>query len=134
MPWKLANLADIPALGPAAEREYWQRWTDDPGFARNWHSVRRYFGIEGFGANANDAEAGELLVVPHAGDDHASQEEIYLMLRGRARFLCGGEELELAEGDVLYVPPDVKREATALVTPTRILMVGGIPGEPYRPA
>jgi hypothetical protein len=25
--WKLANLADIPALGPAAEREYWERWT-----------------------------------------------------------------------------------------------------------
>ena len=80
VPWRLAHLAEIPALGPAAEREYWRLWTDDPAFGRNWRSVRRHFGIDGFGANANEAEAGELLVVPHAGDDHAGQEEIYVLL------------------------------------------------------
>ncbi len=132
--WKLANLADIPALGPAAEREYWERWTPDPTFGRNWHSVRRHLGIEGFGANANEADAGELLVVPHAGDDHAGQEEIYVLLKGRARFVCDGVEVEVGEGDVLFVPPDVAREAVALASPTRIFVVGGIPGAPYRPA
>ena len=133
VPWRLAHLAEIPALGPAAEREYWRLWTDDPAFGRNWRSVRRHFGIEGFGANANEAEAGELLVVPHAGDDHAGQEEIYVLLRGRARFTCDGDLVDVGEGDVLYVPPEVKREARALETPTRIFMVGGTPGEPYRP-
>ena len=132
--WKVANLADIPALGPAAKREYWARWTDDPDFGGGWHSVRRHFGIEGFGANANEADEGELLIVPHAGDDHAGQEEIYLVIRGRARFSCDGDELELGPGDVLFVPADVAREATALETPTLIFMVGGIPGEPYRAA
>jgi len=130
--WKLANLADIPALGPAAQREYWERWTPDPAFGRRFHSVRRHFGIEGFGTNANEAAAGELLVVPHAGEDHAGQEEIYLLLRGRARFVCDGEEVEVGDGDVLYVPPDVRREATALESPTVVFMVGGTPGQPYR--
>ncbi len=74
------------------------------------------------------------LVVPHAGHDHANQEEIYVVLRGRARFVCGKDELDLSEGDVLYVPSEVRREATALKTPTSVLMVGGIPGEAYRPA
>lgn len=73
-------------------------------------------------------------MVPHADEDHAGQEEIYVLLHGRARFVRGPDELELTEGEVLDVPASVRREAIALETPTRILMVGGIPGEPYRPA
>jgi mannose-6-phosphate isomerase-like protein (cupin superfamily) len=129
--WRTGRLDQIPPLGPAAEREYWERWGAPADFGRRWHSIRRYFGIEGFGVNANEADAGEQLVAHHAGSEHGGQEEIYYLVRGRARFICDGEEVDLSEGEIIYVPPHVTREAHALETPTLAFMVGGVPGGPY---
>ena len=43
---------------------------------------------------AFSASAGSLLVIPH--DEAAyGQEELYLVVEGRARFVCNGEETEL---------------------------------------
>jgi mannose-6-phosphate isomerase-like protein (cupin superfamily) len=53
------------------------------------------------------------------------------VLRGRARFVCDGHELELAAGEVLYCGPEVHREAIALETSTLLFLVGGLPGSPY---
>jgi mannose-6-phosphate isomerase-like protein (cupin superfamily) len=61
------------------------------------------------------------------------QEELYILLRGRARFVCDGEEFELAAGGLVFVSPDVYREAFALETPTTVLVIGGVPGRPYAP-
>jgi mannose-6-phosphate isomerase-like protein (cupin superfamily) len=77
----------------------------------------RHFGITGFGVNANEAAAGEELVVPHEELSYGGQEELYFIVRGRARFTCDGEEIELREGGLLYVPPAVVREAVACETP-----------------
>lgn len=60
--------------------------------------------------------------------DFGRQEEIYVILRGRARFVCDGDEVEVGSGEVLYVPAEVEREARALETPTVVFMVGGVPG------
>jgi mannose-6-phosphate isomerase-like protein (cupin superfamily) len=101
-----------------------------PDMQGTWHAVRRHFGITSFGANASEAPEGEPLIVPH-DETQYGQEELYLLLRGRARFVCDGEELELREGDVLYCRPHVHREAIALETPTLLFLVGGLPGKPY---
>ena len=131
--WEVARLEEIPAIGLASDPSYWQQWAHDPGYGQRWHSIRHYFGITGFGVNANEASAGEELVVPHDETELGGQEELYLVLRGRARFVCDGEEVELGVGELLYVRPEVEREATALETPTVVFMVGGAPGGPYRP-
>ena len=131
--WKVARLEEIPAVGLAADPSYWQQWARDPGYGRRWHSIRHRFGITGFGVNAYEAAAGEELVVPHEETEFGGQEELYLVLRGRARFVCDGEEVELGEGELLYVRPEVTREARALETPTVLFMVGGVPGGPYAP-
>jgi mannose-6-phosphate isomerase-like protein (cupin superfamily) len=126
--WRVARLDEIASQqGP----EYWQQWARDAEYGRRWRSVGHHFGIAGFGVNANEANEGEELVVPHEEVSFASQEELYLVHRGRARFRCDGEEVEVGEGEVLYVPAAVEREATALATPTVVFMVGGTPGEPY---
>lgn len=130
--WKAGRIRDIPAAGLASDPSYWQPWARDPSYGRAWHSIRHHFGITGFGVNANEASAGEELVVPHDETDFGSQEELYLIVRGRARFVCDGETVELGEGELLYVRPKVSREATALETPTVVYMVGGIPGKPYQ--
>ena len=132
MTWRKATLGEIPASGPSAKPDYWKPWARDPEYGARWHSIRHHFGIEGFGVNAYEADAGEELVVPHDETEFGNQEELYLVLRGRARFVCDGEEVELGPDEVLYVPPEVQREARALETPTAVLMIGGTPGAPYQ--
>lgn len=123
--WKLARIDEIPSTNDA---EWWQQWARDPDYGARWHSIRECLGITGFGVNQYEASAGHELVVPHNEMDFGRQEEIYVILRGRARFVCDGDEVDVGSGEVLYVPAEVEREARALETPTVVFMVGGIPG------
>jgi mannose-6-phosphate isomerase-like protein (cupin superfamily) len=150
--WRVACLRDVPASSQRpgfSGDEYEQamqeraphileRWADARArFAhehRRTHDIRGFLGIESFGANAFEAAEGELLVVPH--DELAEgeqQEELYVVIEGRARFTCDGEEVELGPGELLFAPPGVRREAVAAETPTMLLIVGGRPGQPYAP-
>lgn len=150
--WKTARLRDIPAgfEQPGVSIEEYRaamearaphilaRWRDaGERFAsehRKTHDVRGFLGVESFGVNAFEAHEGELLVVPHDELGEGEQnEELYLVVEGRARFVCDGEELELGPGELLFARPGVKREAVALDSPTLLFIVGGRPGRPYAP-
>jgi len=115
-----------------------QRWAEaGERFAhdhRKTHDVRGCFGGRSFGVNAFEAHEGELLIVPHDElGEGEQQEELYLVVEGRAQFVCDGEPVELGAGEVLFARPGVKREAVALDSPTMLLIVGGRPGEAYSP-
>ena len=115
-----------------------QRWYDaGERFAhehRKTHDIRGYLGVASFGVNAFEAHEGELLIVLHDElGEGEQQEELYLVVEGRARFVCDGESLELVPGEPLYARPGVRREAVALESPTMLFIVGGRPGEPYSP-
>ncbi|MEO8289699.1 MAG: hypothetical protein ABI649_01725 [Gaiellaceae bacterium] len=131
--WRHARVADIAATPQTSDPAYWTEWTDEPGYASRWHSVREHFGIGGFGVNACEGATGELLVVPHDEVSFGGQEELYAVVRGRARFVCDGEAVELGPGELLYLSPEVQREGIALETPTTVLMIGGVAGKPYEP-
>jgi len=61
-----------------------------------------------------------LLVVPHDELGEGEQnKELYLVVEGRARFVCDGETVELGPGEVLYARPGVRREAVALGRPAK---------------
>jgi uncharacterized cupin superfamily protein len=129
MSWRSARLSEVRSvLGP----EWWATWAREPDFGSGWHSVGKHFGIAGFGVNVSEAEAGREIVVPHTESDEGGQEELYIVIRGRARFTLDGETVDLGELDLLHATHDVMREAIALETPTVVVCVGGIPGEPYR--
>jgi len=150
--WKTARLADIPAASEVrgfALDEYreamqsraphiLERWADAgerfDHEHRRAHDVRGFFEVGSFGVNAFQAHEGELLVVPHDElGEGEQQEELYVVVDGRARFVCDGETVELARGEALFAEPGVKREAVALETPTMLLILGGRPGEAYTP-
>lgn len=131
--WRLARMEDVPAVSPADDPEFWRPWTSDPAFPRGWHSVGRHLGVRAFGVNAKEADAGRELVARHDETEFGGQEELYVVVRGRARFTCNGETVELGPGDLLLVEPPVVREAVALETPTLVLMVGATPGAAYEP-
>jgi len=149
----VARLRDVPSAtrlpgGPSVE-EYLagmqeraphilERWADAQqrfqGEHRKTHAVRGFLGVTSFGVNAFEAHEGELLVIPHDElGEGERQEELYLVVEGRARFECDGEQVELEPGELLYARPGVRRQAIALASPTMVFMVGGRPGEAYSP-
>src|SRR3954471_7214057 len=98
------------------------------------HRVRDHFGIEGFGVNAFRAvEAGGLLINEHdeLGIGAPGQQELYVVLSGKARFTIDGDEIEAPAGTLVYVGPDAKRGAVADEKDTTVLVVGGSPGMAY---
>jgi hypothetical protein len=150
--WRVARLREVPGAAerPGFSREEYRRamaeraphilarWADASerftSANRKTHDLRGFLGVESFGVNAFEAHDGELLVVPHDElGEGEQQEEVYLVVEGRARFICDGEPVELERGEVLYARPGVKREAVALATPTILFIVGGRRGRPYSP-
>jgi quercetin dioxygenase-like cupin family protein len=97
-----------------------------------WRPVRRRFDIRGFGVNAyTTLAAGGQIVEEHA-ETQLGHEEIYLVLRGRARFTVDGNDHELVAGQLVFVrDPELRRGAVALEEDTAVLALGGKPGEPH---
>ena len=98
---------------------------DEPGDP-DWHPLQHHFGLTAFGANVYlAADAGAELLGEH--DELGSgQEELYVVLAGRARFALDGADVEAAAQTVVAVPdPAVRRSAVALEPGTTVLALGG---------
>lgn len=94
-----------------------------------YHPVRRTLGVRAFGINAYTARAaGEQVIEPRdeTGTGSGGQEELYLVLSGRATFSVAGQEHDAPAGTLVFVP-DVraKRSAVASEDGTVVLVVGG---------
>jgi tetratricopeptide (TPR) repeat protein len=97
-----------------------------------WRPIRRRFGIRAFGVNAYTAKAAGGMIVEEHTEGVLGHEEIYLVLRGRARFTVDGNEHDLGPGQLVFVrDPSLKRGAVALDDDTAVLALGGKPGEPH---
>jgi mannose-6-phosphate isomerase-like protein (cupin superfamily) len=95
-----------------------------------WRGVRHHLGIQAFGVNSWTAKAaGDRIINEHSEED--DQEELYVVLRGRATFEIDGEKVDAPEGTLLFAKPGVKRTAFAEEDGTTILVVGGEVGKPY---
>jgi tetratricopeptide (TPR) repeat protein len=105
----------------------------DDGRAR-MRAVRHHFGITSFGVNAWVArEAGARIINEHDESEPDSNEELYLVLRGRASFQLDGEQFDTPAGTFVFARPGVRRAAFADEPDTIIIAVGGVPGKPYEP-
>jgi hypothetical protein len=95
--------------------------------------VRHHFGIEAFGVNTWTAhKAGDRIVNEHdeAGQGD-TQEELYFVHSGRARFELDGENVDAPAGTFVFARPGVKRTAFAEKAPTTIVTIGGTSGKAY---
>ena len=96
-----------------------------------WRPVRRHFGIQAFGANAYTPGASGQVIETHT-ERVLMHEEIYLVLRGRVRFMVGEEEHELGQGQLIFLrDPMIRRGAVAATDDAAVLAIGGKPGEPH---
>ena len=123
-----AHLDDVPEFGASESGEM------------RWLPLRHYFGVRAFGTNAFAGDAGELLIgihdeLPGAGNAEPGHEEMYVVVRGAARFTLGDQTLEAQAGSVVFLPdPAVRRGAVATQDGTLVLAVGAAPGVAYAPS
>ncbi len=93
----------------------------------DWRPVRDHLGISSFGVNAFlGASPGDRVVELH--DETGGHEELYVVVRGAARFVVDGAEHELAAGSMVLVAPGSRREAFATAPHSAVLVIGGEPG------
>jgi len=99
-----------------------------------WRPIRRHLGIQAFGVNAYTSEkVGDWVVEEHT-ERSRRHEEIYMVVRGRARFTLGTDGFDAPEGTIVFISdPDLKRVAVAEEEGTTVLAVGSAPGEAFTP-
>ena len=97
-----------------------------------WRPVRRRFGISAFGTNAYTAKAGQRVLEEHYERD--GHEELYVVLRGRATFTLGDDEIDAPAGTLVFARPGTKRGAIATEDGTALLAVGAKPGIVFEPS
>jgi hypothetical protein len=115
--WKAVELDEVEALP----------WA---GAQVRWHPLREALGTRIVGIAAFTAEqAGDDVVEPHdESNGGRGHEELYVVLRGRARFRLDGEELDAPAGTfVLVSDTHVHRHAIAEEPGTAVLALGGPP-------
>jgi mannose-6-phosphate isomerase-like protein (cupin superfamily) len=74
--------------------------------AERFVALRRELGVTSFGMNQILLRPGQRGRIHR----HARQEEVYLVLRGTLTLLLEGEVLELGEGELIRVAPDLRRQ------------------------
>jgi hypothetical protein len=91
--------------------------------------VRHTLGFQPAGVNAWIADAGGQLIPPHEED--SGNEELYVVVRGRATFTVGEETTDAPAGTFVFVPAEVYRTAGAEADGTIVFAVGGTVGEAF---
>ena len=101
---------------------------DDGGVP--YRPVRAHFGIASFGVSSfTGRKTGDRIINEHSEED--DQEELYLVLQGRAAFELDGERVDAPTGTLVFAAPGVKRTAFSEEDGTTIVVVGGKPGKAY---
>lgn len=96
--------------------------------------VRHHFGITAFGVNAfGPRPAGARLINEHDEAEPDAQEELYLVIAGRARFEIDGETVDAPMASLVFVKPGASRTAFAEEDGTTLLAIGGKAGTAYQP-
>jgi hypothetical protein len=122
------HLDDVPTLAFGSDAE------------PDWKPLRHHLGVGAFGVNAwVAAAAGDPAVerhdeVPTEGGA-TGHEELYVVVRGAARFTIDGDEIDAPAGTVVFVSdPALTREAVATADDTVVLAIGAARGVTFQPS
>ena len=123
-----AHLDDVPTLAFGT--------ATDP----DWKPLRHHLGVGAFGVNAwVAARAGDPAVERHDETPEeggaTGHEELYVVVRGAARFTVAGEEIDAPAGTLVFVSdPRLTREAVATADDTIVLAIGAARGVTFEPS
>jgi tetratricopeptide (TPR) repeat protein len=94
-------------------------------------TVDRLLGFRPAGVNGWLGDVGETLVPEHRED---SEEELYVVVRGRATFTVDGEAVDAPAGTLVHVTAEETRTAVAGEPGTMVLAIGATPGVANEPS
>jgi tetratricopeptide (TPR) repeat protein len=94
-------------------------------------AVDRLLGFRPAGVNAWLGDPGETLVPQHRED---SEEELYVVVRGRATFTVDRKTVDAPAGTLVHVTAQEERMAVAEEPGTLVLAVGATPGIANEPS
>ncbi len=101
--------------------------------ARFLRPLRRRLGFQPFGLNAWEGEqTGDQLIEPHR--EESGTEELYIVVRGSARFTLGEETFDAPTGTLVHALPGRFRSATATEPGTIVLACGAEAGKAFTPS
>lgn len=120
-------------LKSIAEVAHYQGEHAIPGI--RFRPVREALGVTSWGMNVLELEPGCEGYPEH---DHVEimkdgQEEVYFVLEGSVVLLAEGRERVLRRGDLVKVPPNVRRKFITRKEAATLLALGGTPGKAYTP-
>lgn len=78
----------------------------DPDTGERFVALRRELGVTSFGINQLVLQPGQRGRIHR----HQHQEEVYLVLQGTLTLAVEGEEIDLGEGKLIRVAPDLRRQ------------------------
>jgi mannose-6-phosphate isomerase-like protein (cupin superfamily) len=93
-----------------------------------WQPLNGPLEVSGFGVNVFNADVGEEFDLAH-DESESNQQELYVVIGGRAGVTIDGVEHEAAVGTIISVPdPAIVRSLRALEDGTRVVCIGAAPG------
>ena len=108
------------------------------GTGHEWLALRHALGVGAFGLNAYRApRAGVEVIEPHdeLHDHGGGQQELYVVLAGRATFTVGDETIDARAGSFVFIEdPALRRVAVADEPGTTIVAVGAEKGVAFEPS
>ena len=69
---------------------------------------------------------------PEHDEAGTEQEEVYVPLKGSAKLRLGGKEYDLSPGTLARVGPREKRKVIPGAEGIQLLVIGGVPGKPFK--
>ncbi len=94
-------------------------------------TIQRLLNFRVAGINGWIGNVGEGLVPKHSED--SDNEELYVVVRGRATFTVDGKEVDATAGTLLHLLPGEEREAVSAEAGTIVVAIGATIGQPYEP-
>ena len=116
--YTVSTMAEMPDVPTPAE-------PGDP----HWKPIQHYLGLTAFGINLFTADdPGTELATSH-DEAESGQQEVYIVLAGRAQVAVGDARFEAAAGTVVAITdPALPRSMASLERATSVLAVGCRPG------
>jgi hypothetical protein len=124
----IAHLDDVPTLPFGTDAE------------PDWKPLRHHLGVGAFGVNAwVAARAGDPAVERHdeapAEGEGPGHQELYVVVRGAARFTVDGQGIDAPTGTLVFIEdPALMREAVATADDTVVLAIGAARGVVFEPS
>jgi uncharacterized cupin superfamily protein len=95
-----------------------------------FRAARQALGISAWGMNVLELDPG-CEGYPEHDHQHDGQEELYVVLEGSLVLVAEGTERTLVRGDLVRVPPEVRRKLVTRGEGATFLALGGVPGQAY---